>query len=48
MIISSQKEDIYQGKDFSELEPSEFVSSATRVNVKDFKAKFKMFEMEEE
>lgn len=48
VTISSQKEDIYQGKDFSELEPGEFIGSATRANVKEFKAKFKMFEMEEE
>lgn len=48
VTISSQKEDVYQGKDFSELEPGEFIGSATRANVKDFKAKFKMFEMEEE
>lgn len=48
VTISSQKEDVYQGKDFSELEPGEFIGSATRANVKEFKAKFKMFEMEEE
>ena len=30
------------------LEPGEFIGSATRANVKEFKAKFKMFEMEEE
>lgn len=48
VTISSQKEDVYQGKDFSELEPGEFIGSATRSNVKEFKAKFKMFEMEEE
>lgn len=48
VTISSQKEDIYQGKDFSELEPGEFIGSATRANIKDFKVKFRMFEMEEE
>lgn len=48
VTISSQKEDVYQGKDFSELEPGEFIGSATRANVKEFKAKFKMFEIEEE
>lgn len=48
VTISSQKEDVYQGKDFSELEPGEFIGSATRANVKEFKTKFKMFEMEEE
>ena len=48
VTISSQKEDVYQGKDFSELEPGELIGSATRANVKEFKAKFKMFEMEEE
>lgn len=48
VTISSQKEDVYQGKDFSELEPGEFIGSATRANVKEFKVKFKMFEMEEE
>lgn len=47
VTISTQKEDIYQGKDFSELEPGQFIGSATRANVKDFKVKFKMFEMDE-
>lgn len=48
VTISSQKEDIYQGRDFSDLEPGEFIGSATRANVKEFKVKFKMFEMEED
>ena len=48
VTISSQKEDIYQGKDFSELEPGEFIGSATVSNVKNFRVKFKMFQMEEE
>jgi hypothetical protein len=48
ITISSQKEDVYQGKDFSELEPGQFIGSATRANVKEFKVKFKMFEMEED
>ena len=48
VTISSQKEDVYQGKDFSELEPGEFIGSATVANVKNFKVKFKMFQMEEE
>lgn len=47
VTISTQKEDIYQGKDFSELEPGQFIGSATRANVNDFKVKFKMFEMDE-
>ena len=48
VTISSQKEDVYQGKDFSELEPGEFIGSATRANVKDFKVQFRMFEIKEE
>ena len=48
ITISSQKEDVYQGKDFSDLEPGEFIGSATRANVKEFKVKFKMFEMDED
>ena len=48
VTISSQKEDIYQGKDFSELEPGEFIGSATVASVKNFKVKFKMFQMEEQ
>lgn len=48
VTVSSQKEDVYQGKDFSDLEPGEFIGSATRANVKEFRVKFKMFEMEEE
>lgn len=47
VTVSSQKEDVYQGKDFSELEPGEFIGSATVANIKDFKVKFKMFEMDE-
>lgn len=47
VTVSTQKEDVYQGKDFSELEPGEFIGSATRANVKEFKVQFKMFEMEE-
>ena len=48
VTISSQKEDVYQGRDFSDLEPGEFIGSATVASVKNFKVKFKMFQMEEE
>ena len=39
VTVSSQKEDIYQGKDFADLEPGEFIGSATRANVSYFKVK---------
>lgn len=46
--ISTQREDVYEGKDFSNLEPGEFIGSATQSNVKDFKVRLKMFEMQED
>ena len=42
--VSSQKEDIYQGKDFADLEPGEFIGSATRANVSYFKVKLEMYD----
>ena len=44
MTVSSQKEDIYQGKDFADLEPGEFIGSATRANVSYFKVKLEMYD----
>ena len=48
VTISTQKEDVYQGRDFSALEPGEFIGFAHRANVREFKVKFRMFEMQEE
>ena len=47
MTISTAKEDIYQGRDFSALEPGEFIGFANRANIKEFKVKLKMFQIEE-
>ena len=44
VTVSSQKEDIYQGKDFADLEPGEFIGSATRANVSYFKVKLEMYD----
>ena len=43
VTVSSQKEDIYQGKDFADLEPGEFIGSATRANVSYFKVKLAVY-----
>lgn len=48
MTVSSQKEDIYQGRDFADLEPGEFIGSATRANVDYFKVKLKEFNQKNE
>ncbi|CDD84024.1 putative uncharacterized protein [Bacteroides sp. CAG:462] len=47
VTISTAKEDIYQGRDFSALEPGEFIGFANRANIKEFKVKLKMFQIEE-
>lgn len=44
VTVSSQKEDIYQGKDFADLEPGEFIGSATRASVSYFKVKLEMYD----
>ncbi|MCM0298282.1 type IV secretion system DNA-binding domain-containing protein [Bacteroides fragilis] len=43
VTVSSQKEDVYQGRDFADLEPGEFIGSATRANVGYFKVNFQEF-----
>ena len=35
---------LYQGKDFADLEPGEFIGSATRANVSYFKVKLEMYD----
>ena len=48
VTISSQKEDIYQGRDFADLEPGEFIGSATRANVRYFKVMLGEFKEKDE
>ena len=48
VTISSQKEDIYQGRDFADLEPGEFIGSATRANVRYFRVNFQEFKKKDE
>ena len=48
VTVSSQKEDIYQGKDFADLEPGEFIGSATRSNAGYFRAKLRMYDDKKE
>lgn len=48
VTVSSQKEDIYQGKDFADLEPGEFIGSATRSNVGYFRVNFQEFKEKNE
>ena len=44
VTVSSQKEDIYQGKDFTDLEPGEFIGSATRANAGYFRVRLAMYD----
>jgi len=44
VTVSSQKEDIYQGKDFADLEPGEFIGSATRANAGYFRVKLGLYD----
>lgn len=48
VTVSSQKEDIYQGRDFADLEPGEFIGSATRANVRYFRVNFQEFKEKDE
>ena len=48
VTVSSQKEDIYQGRDFADLEPGEFIGSATRANVRYFKVMLGEFKEKDE
>ena len=49
VTISTQKEEIYESKDFASLEPGEFIGMGNRSNIKGhFRKKFRLFELEEE
>ena len=49
MTISTQKEEIYESKDFASLDPGEFIGMGNRSNIKGhFRKKFRLFELEEE
>ena len=49
VTISTQKEGIYESKDFASLEPGEFIGMGNRSNIKGhFRKKFRLFELEEE
>ena len=49
VTISTQKEGIYESKDFASLEPVEFIGMGNRSNIKGhFRKKFRLFELEEE
>jgi hypothetical protein len=49
VTISTQKEGIYESKDFASLELGEFIGMGNRSNIKGhFRKKFRLFELEEE
>ena len=49
VTISTQKEEIYESKDFASLELGEFIGMGNRSNIKGhFRKKFRLFELEEE
>ena len=49
VTISTQKEEIYESKDFASLEPGEFIGMGNRSNIKGhFRKKFRLFELKEE
>lgn len=49
VTLSTQKEEVYESKDFAALEPGEFIGMGSRSNIKGhFKKKFRLFELEEE
>ena len=49
VTISTQKEEIYESKDFASLDPGEFIGMGNRSNIKGhFRKKFRLFELEEE
>ena len=49
VTISTQKEEIYESKDFASLDPGEFIGMGNRFNIKGhFRKKFRLFELEEE
>ncbi|MCE8885951.1 TraM recognition domain-containing protein, partial [Phocaeicola vulgatus] len=46
VTISTQKEEIYESKDFASLEPGEFIGMGNRSNIKGhFRKKFRLFEL---
>lgn len=49
VTLSTQKEEVYEARDFASLEPGEFIGMGSRSNIKGhFKKKFQLFELEEE
>ena len=49
VTLSTQKEEVYESKDFAALEPGEFIGMGSRSNIRrHFKKKFRLFELEEE
>ena len=49
VTISTQKEEIYESKDFASLDPGEFIGMGNRFNIKGhFRKKFRLFELKEE
>ena len=49
VTISTQKEEIYESKDFASLDPGEFIGMGNRFNIKGhFRKKFRLLKLEEE
>lgn len=49
VTLSTQKEEIYEAKEFTELEPGEFIGKGTQSSLKGhFRKRFKLFEMKED